>query len=250
MLSLLLIGMKVFIGIVAAKLVEEFQVPAVVFTQSRGDKNILKASARSTKNLDLFSELKKCSHLFCKFGGHRAAAGISMPMENLDEFKKVFLDNLAGIPLSERKEDIRWDCEIFHKEITPTLLRYLEHLEPFGPGNPRPVFLMRNMELASYRILKGIHVHWRFSDPSRSVPLRGVSFNYLGRWGRMSPDNIRKASKEGNKLSGVFSLGINRYRGNEFMQLEVKDIYVGSPTGFGDSANHPLQGQSTKGQAG
>ena len=238
------------IGIVAAKLVEEFRVPAVVFTQSREDKNILKASARSTKNVDLFSELKKCSHLFCKFGGHSAAAGISMPMENLDEFKKIFWDNLAGIPLSQRKEETEWDCEIFHQEINPTLLRYLERLEPFGPGNPRPVFLMRDMKLASYRILKDIHVHWRFSHPSHLVPLKGVSFNYMGSWGRTSPDNIQKASKEGKKLSGVFSLGINRYKGNEFIQLEVKDICVGLPTGFGDSANHSLQGQSTESQTG
>ena len=213
------------IGIVASKLVEEFRVPAVVFTETKEKKGILKASARTAGNMNLFSELKKCSDLFSKFGGHIAAAGLSMPKENLTEFRKRFTENLKKIPLHLRTQSLKWDCEISPTEITPSFLRRLECFEPFGSGNPRPVFLMRKMKLNSFDVLKDIHVRWNFANIKYpNHPLRGISFHYLNWWGRRSPQEIKKICLAGGTVEIVFTLEINRFRGNEYIQLHIKHI--------------------------
>ena len=217
------------IGIVAAKLVEEFNIPAVVFTETMQNKEILKASARTAGNMDLFSQLEKCSDLFIKFGGHKAAAGLSMPKENLPEFRRRFKENLLLLPSPLRTQSLKWDCEIFPSEITPQLMRCLESLGPFGSGNHRPIFLMRKMRLDSYDILKDVHIRWNFIN--RQYPkqfLRGISFNYLNQWGKKSPKDILQASRAGKLLDAVFTLEINRFRGNEYIQLQIKKIDVDS----------------------
>ena len=215
------------IGIVAAKLVEEFSIPAVVFTEAKEQKGILKASARTASNMDLFCELEKCSGLFTKFGGHKAAAGLSMPRENLPEFRRRFKEGLRVLPSSLRTQAIKWDCEISHFEITPNLLRRLEDFEPFGSGNPRPVFLMRKMKLKSYDILKDVHVRWSFANPQYpEQTLRGISFNYLNQWRRKSPQDIYALCQAGRSVDAVFTLEINRFRGNEYIQLQIKHMDV------------------------
>ncbi|MCY4524743.1 MAG: single-stranded-DNA-specific exonuclease RecJ [Halobacteriovoraceae bacterium] len=210
------------VGIVAAKLVEEFGIPAVVFTEGAKQKGMLKASARTAGEMDLFCELEKCSHLFSKFGGHKAAAGFSMPKENLSEFRGLFIKNLALLSADMRTASLKWDCEIFHREITPDLARSLEYLGPFGVGNPRPVFFMRKMKLNAYDILKDVHVRWNFANPQYpELSLRGISFNYLGQWGKTSPREIHSVCRQGKFLEAVFTLEINRFNGNEYIQLNI-----------------------------
>lgn len=212
------------IGIVASKLVETFGVPAVVFTDAEQD-GLIKASARSAGDLDLFAQLKECESFFTKFGGHKAAAGLSMPKDNFTDFKNKLNQLLSEIPPITRVNQDHYDAQISFNDIDRNLLRELDKLEPFGMGNPRPTFRMDDAVLDSYKILKDVHVKWTFK--SRSNPqnkIGGISFNYIGKWGAQSPEELFQKQEEG--LSTYFSLGINRFRGNEIIQLMVEKIFT------------------------
>jgi single-stranded-DNA-specific exonuclease len=215
------------IGIVASKLVENFKVPAVVFTQSETP-GVLKASARSAGHLNLFELLNETSDLFTKFGGHKAAAGLSMPEENLGEFRSRMNALLADIPVIERTQQDLYDLEISADEIDVKLIHELERLEPFGMGNPKPVFKMTDFKLDSFDYLKDIHVRWNFSSKSKRFPLKGISFNYTDKWATPSPEEVFKAQERGETLSCMFTLSINRFRGSETIQLMVEKVTIGA----------------------
>jgi single-stranded-DNA-specific exonuclease len=215
------------IGIVASKLVETFEVPAMVFTNSE-DPNILKASCRSAGDLNLYECLKQCSDLFVKFGGHKAAAGLSMPKENFLLFKERMNNMLVAIPEIERTVQEHYDIILGFQEIDRKLIKELELMEPFGMGNSRPKFKMVNAKIESYKILKDLHVKWTFtSDDLPGQKIGGISFNFIGKWNTLLPDELfAQQSEEG--LSIRFSLGINRFRGNEIIQLMVDKIALGT----------------------
>lgn len=213
------------IGIVASKLVETFMIPAIVFTDSE-EKGVIKASARSAGTLNLFDALKSCEDLFIKFGGHKAAAGLSMSAENLDEFKRRINDYLSPIPEIERTVQDFYDIEIQFQDITPALAKGLEKLEPFGMGNERPKFLMRDAKIESFQILKDVHVKWTFTHKANpSHKIQGISFNYIGKWGRPHPEELFEAQRR-DDLKVYFQVGVNRFRGNEILQLMVDRIEI------------------------
>lgn len=211
------------IGIVASKLVETFKVPAVVFSDSEHE-GIIKASARSAGHLNMFALLNNLSHLFIKFGGHKAAAGLSMPKENLEEFILGMNEQLATIPAIERTQQDYYDVEILPQEITPHLLRELDQLEPFGMGNPKPIFKMKNFVLESYDLLKDVHVRWNFKSNDSKIRLKGISFNYIGKWGLQNPEDVFQAQRLGTPLVAYFTLGVNHFNGNQYIQLMVEKV--------------------------
>ncbi len=213
------------IGIVASKLVESFKVPAIVFTNAEQE-GIIKASARSAGDLNIFNLLQECSDLFTKFGGHKAAAGLSMPQENLGAFKQKMETMLRDIPLIERTKQEHYDLDIAPQEINPKLVKELDLLEPFGMGNEKPIFRMKGIKLTNYDLLKDVHVRWTFAptDPSIQIPpLKGISFNYVGSFNKAHPQEVfTRQNKE--EFSLFFTLGINRFNGNEYIQLMVDRI--------------------------
>ena len=214
------------IGIVASKLVETFEVPAIVFTNAE-EEGVIKASCRSAGELNIFDLLQQCSDLFIKFGGHKAAAGLSMKKENFLPFKERMHNLLAAVPASLRTKTSSFDVEVGIEEIDALLVRDLERLEPFGPGNERPIFRMKNAIISSYRIMKDAHVRWTFSGTgANKVSMNGVSFNYLGKWNEATPEELfQQQAKAG--LTVQFTVGINRFNGNETIQLMVERLIPG-----------------------
>lgn len=213
------------IGIVASKLVETFDVPAIIFTDAE-EEGIIKASARSAGELSIFDLLNQCRDLFVKFGGHKAAAGLSMNKENFRAFQERMISLLQNIPSSLRTKVSSFDIEIDLEEINASLVKGLELLEPFGPGNERPVFRMKNALIQSYRIMKDAHVRWSFNSLKSKALLQGVSFNYIGKWNEATPDELYELQNK-NGLTVQFTLGINRFQGNETIQLMVDKVIPG-----------------------
>ncbi len=210
------------IGIVASKLVEAFKVPAIVFTDSEHE-GIIKASCRSAGDLDIFSLLKKESELFIKFGGHKAAAGLSMPKENL----RAFIDNmnasLKDIPAITRTRIDFYDLDIDATEINPQLMRDLDLMEPFGMGNEKPKFRIKGVKLDSFDLMKDVHVRWSLSK--EKVKLKGISFNYIGKHEAITPSEVYSTQNlKQEDLSVYFTLGLNRFNGNESIQLMVDKL--------------------------
>ena len=213
------------IGIVASKLVETFEVPAIVFTDSEAE-GVIKASCRSAGELNIFELLDQCKDLFIKFGGHKAAAGLSMKKENLHLLKTRMNQLLFPIPATIRTKIRSFDVEVKIEEINSQLLKDLDRLEPFGPGNEKPVFRMRNAVIQSYRIMKEAHVRWTFSSPNSKISLQGISFNYLGKWNEMTPEELFELQGKSG-LTVQFTLGLNRFNGNETIQLMVDKVFAG-----------------------
>lgn len=215
------------IGIVASKLVETFEVPAIVFTNAE-EKGVIKASARSAGELNLFECLNQCKDLFLKFGGHKAAAGLSMNKENLPLFRERMYNLLMQIPQIERTVQNHYDLEIDFNDINRQLVKELEMMEPFGMGNEKPVFRVKNMRIDSYSLLKDIHVRWSFSHINNpKIKLGGISFNFIGKWNTLHPQDLfSKQNEEG--LTVQFTIGINRFRGNETIQLMVDKVFLGN----------------------
>jgi single-stranded-DNA-specific exonuclease len=213
------------IGIVASKLVETFEVPAIVFTDAE-QSGVIKASCRSAGELSIFELLHECRDLFLKFGGHKAAAGLSMKRENLPLFKSQMSSLLKNIPKTLRTKMNSFDLEIGIEEINARLLKNLDQLEPFGPGNERPVFRMKNAFIQSYKTMKDSHVRWVFSGTQSKISLQGISFNYLGKWNELTPEELMDLQKSSG-ITVQFTLGINRFNGNETIQLMVERILPG-----------------------
>jgi single-stranded-DNA-specific exonuclease len=221
------------IGIVASKLVDAFKLPAIVLTDS-SEQGVIKGSARSAGELDLFATLSKCSDLFIKFGGHKKAAGLSMKKENLSAFKQKMHEQLKEIPYSLRSVQESHDMEINFSDIGPKLVKDLDLLEPLGQGNEKPIFLLRNVRIASFDILKDLHVRWSFTpwetnnakSSNRPLPpLKGISFNYVGSWDQAHPQELyERQQREQIGVSIYFTLGINRWNGGEYIQLMVKRV--------------------------
>lgn len=213
------------VGIVAAKLVEAFGVPAVVLTNAE-EAGIVKGSARTAGELNLFDALEQCKDLFIKFGGHKAAAGMSLKKENVPAFQKRLAEVISKIPAVLRTKPERWDVELSPEEINAGLVRDLAHLEPFGNGNERPVFRMSGIRLASYRVLKDAHVRWSFAPlKNPTASLTGISFNYLGKWNEPTPDEIFQRQNQ-SALTLQFGVSINRFNGNETIQLQVERVIL------------------------
>lgn len=209
------------IGIVASKLVESFRVPAIVFTDSE-DSNVIKASCRSAGELNLYELLASCSDLFLKFGGHKAAAGLSMPKENLEEFTKRMNGLLSNIPAIERTEPWEFDLEISLDEITPKLIKSLEKLEPFGMGNRQPIFRIRNFKIDHFKYLKDKHVKWTLKTIDQKQTINGISFFFTEKWDQAPAESLFHEDPEG--LGALATLGFNHWNGNIFMQLMISRI--------------------------
>ena len=213
------------IGIVASKLVETYRIPAMVFTDA-GEEGIIKASIRSAGELNIFNLLQESSDLFIKFGGHKAAAGLSMPKANLEKLKENAQNYLKEIPEIIRTKQNTIDLNINPEEVTPSLVKTLEMLEPFGMGNEKPIFKMCGVKLESYDLMKDIHVKWNFVGiKNPNIKLKGLSFNYIGGHGKIHPEDIYAQQNQGsNELTLYFTIGINRWKGREFIQLMIESI--------------------------
>lgn len=187
------------LGIAAARLVEEFKFPAVLFTRS-GDQ--YKGSARSIKEINLFEELSKFSHLFTTFGGHSQAAGVTLPVDNYDEFKSGInseilsrIDKRAFLPTFEY--DMELDADV---NLLP-FCKELALLEPTGYGNPEPSFMIKG-DFKFDRI--GVSKHVKCS-------LKGVDLVGFGKY------EHSLGSTRGEREFNV-TLGINVYQNRQYAQ--------------------------------
>jgi single-stranded-DNA-specific exonuclease len=150
------------IGITATRVVERFGRPALVISHDAGEAH---GSGRSIRSFHLLDALESCHDLFNRYGGHSHAVGFSLPSDRVPELRAQ-LDAYARARLTPADFEpiLDLDAELALEQVTPELLRALEWLEPFGQGNPEPVFSARSVRiLAPPRILKDKHVKLKLS---------------------------------------------------------------------------------------
>ncbi len=200
------------LGLVANKLVDTFARPAIVLTKTSQGK--IKASGRSIGDFDLFANLSCLSHYFSGFGGHKTAAGFTL--KNNEDFKK-FKEEMEIKAEQEIKEEdfslkMKIDAEVRCSDINWDLQEELEKFEPYGQSNPKPIFLLSNINLKNIEIVGKNSQHRRLTiDEGKKI----IYFN--------SDEKVRDF-KIGDKIDMVFELGVNRWNGEQRLEMKAIDI--------------------------
>jgi single-stranded-DNA-specific exonuclease len=175
------------IGITATRVVERYCRPTLVISRD-GDQ--AHGSGRSIRAFHLLNALESCAQLFTRFGGHAHAVGFSLPVANLPELCSC-LDAYARerLTLADFEPIIDFDAELPLDQVTPNLFQALQRLEPFGMGNPEPVFAARNLRLlAPPRVLKEKHVKLKLSSQPVASPVEEPSAVAVSTIPRCHPD--------------------------------------------------------------
>jgi single-stranded-DNA-specific exonuclease len=165
------------VGIVASRLVERHGRPTFMVAL---DGEIGKGSGRSVERFDLHAALAESSDLLERWGGHRMAAGLTIRRERLDAFRERFVATAARqLTITDLGPEQRVDLELTADAVSDDLERWGRHLEPCGMGNPAPVFGMRQVRLASARVVGSNHLRATIASPRGS--LDAIAFNWADR---------------------------------------------------------------------
>ncbi|MBL7811005.1 MAG: single-stranded-DNA-specific exonuclease RecJ [Bacteroidetes bacterium] len=203
---------KGVIGIVASRLVEQFYKPTIVFSLNDG---YLTGSARSVKDFDIHEAIGACGDLVEQFGGHKYAAGLSIKEENFEAFAEKFEQVVrANISQHSLVPEIEYDLEIRLEDINPKMLKLIDQMAPFGPGNMLPIFRTNNLNShGTARVLKDKHLKLQISQ--NSTPLDGIGFGLSHHLMHVSNHSIFHA---------CYSIEENTYNGRTSLQLRLRDI--------------------------
>lgn len=169
---------KGIIGIVASRLTELYYKPAVVLTYSNG---VATGSARSLQGFDIYSAVNASRDLVENFGGHPYAVGLSLKEENIPEFSRRFEEYVAKhIQPNQLSPQLDIDATITFADITPELVQSLKRLNPFGPGNQKPVFCTQNVfDFGTSKLVgkNSEHIKLELEDNSTSRVINAIAFN-------------------------------------------------------------------------
>jgi single-stranded-DNA-specific exonuclease len=229
---------KGVIGIVASRIVDRYNRPALVIARE-GD--MAQGSGRSIETFNLMEALESCGNLFTRFGGHAHAAGFALQSANIPELRSK-LDAWAQTKLTpeDLKPVLRYDAEITLDEITPQLFEAITQMQPFGMGNPVPVFTARGVKLlAPPRVLKEKHGKLRLRQDGGAAGNggngRGIrSFDALC-W-RMADRLKREAVIAGDLLDVAFTVEENTHPDFGGLQLSVCDFARANGAASGTTA--------------
>jgi single-stranded-DNA-specific exonuclease len=205
---------KGVVGIVASRLTEKYYRPTIVLTRN-GD--IVAGSARSVVGYNLYEAVHACREHLLGYGGHFAAAGLSMLPENVmafaDKFEAVVAGSIAPHLLIP---EIVIDSVISFNEINQSLYNIICQMEPFGPENMRPVFVAKNITDTGYsKIVKELHV--RFVVKQNGITFTGIGFNLADKF------SILETKKP---FDLVFTIDENEWNGETNLQLKIIDLQL------------------------
>ena len=206
------------IGIVAGKMKDMFYKPTLVVT--KGEEGHLKGSGRSIAGINIYEEMKTCSDLFIGFGGHEMACGFSIEEDKLDELKDRL--DFRAKRIKKQNPDVfvpklNIMTELSPKQFTIELIEDIYKLEPYGMGNPRPLFVIHNVWVDNSKT-KGCGSdgkHLKFVGKSNSITLDGIGFSLAERYRKIG---------EPESVSVAFSVDINEWNGNVKPQMIIEDF--------------------------
>ena len=203
---------KGVVGIVASRLIEKHYKPTIVLTQS-GD--VITGSARSVIGFNLYEALHACRAHLIGYGGHFAAAGMTMAVDQLDAFKIAFENAVAErITPEQLTPEIVINAILPLDQINMSFFQIISQMEPYGPDNARPLFLAQGVYDAGYtKLVKDAHISFHIKQGQNS--LKGIGYNM--------PQHIELV-KSGKPFDIVFQLQLNEWQGNQTVQLQVLDI--------------------------
>jgi len=204
------------VGIVASRLVEKYYRPVLVLGIDE-EKGVAKGSARSISGFHLFQALSECKEWMTHFGGHAMAAGLSLKVENLpqlhEKLSRMVKERLKpedAVPLTQA------EVELTLNQVEPSLIDQLKMLEPYGYGNPTPLFILREAEIQRVQLI-GQNQHIRVRLKKGSHSLDAVGF----RMGKIAPELSPFA-----KAHLVGELTMNEWNGKRTPQMFIRDLAI------------------------
>lgn len=203
---------KGVIGIVASRLIENHYKPTIVLTENDG---IMSGSARSVRGFDIHNAIEQCGDLVDQFGGHKYAAGLSLKAENYKAFKSKFEDIVKNSIQEELKiPEIAYDTVIDISQIDKKILRLLKEMEPFGPGNMKPIFRANKIQDTGFaKVLKEKHL--KLSAKNKTQKLDAIGFGMAYAYPKVA---------QGKPFDACFTIEENEFNGQKNIQLNLKDI--------------------------
>lgn len=207
---------KGVIGIVASRLTETYYKPTLVFTDGNNDEMV--ASARSVADFDVHNALEDCSDLFLKFGGHPAAAGLSMEKDKFELLKQKF-EKVVSQKIKEHQKEpsITIDSEVHIDELNKDFFNFHRKLAPFGPHNMKPVLVLKNQKVSGYVKTMGkdsSHLKFYIKQESTGRNIECVGFK-LGK----HADDFRE-----KRFDIAFTAEENHWKGNVTYFLNIRDV--------------------------
>jgi single-stranded-DNA-specific exonuclease len=200
------------LGIVAAKLVDRYYRPVILISTRNGTG---KGSARSIPGFNLHDGLLKAGSCLESFGGHAAAAGLSIKKENIAQFSSLFESIVKeNTRIEAFTPVVTIDQEISFDQISPRLVDELEQLQPFGEGNPEPLFSARNIRISYSQMMGGAHRRMRLMQPGTqsAEALHAIQFN------------VTSSHADTEHLDQIaFRLRWNRWNGKKNLQLLIEE---------------------------
>jgi single-stranded-DNA-specific exonuclease len=203
---------KGVVGIVASRLIEHYYRPTIVLTQS-GD--YAAGSARSVPGFNLYEAIHACREHLLGYGGHFAAAGMTLEIDKIDAFREKFEEVVSSTIAPDLLiPEINIDAEVTLSDLNSTFYNIICQMEPFGPENLRPVFLSRHVSDTGYsRIVKEQHL--KFSVKQSNTIFNGIGFGMAEKFPLLE-------SKQ--PVDIVFTLDENEWNGNKSLQMKVIDV--------------------------
>jgi len=207
------------IGIVASRIVDKFYRPTILFNTADTGDGLAQGSARSIAGFDILSAISACSKHLVHFGGHTMAAGITIKPRNIDKFAEDF-ERYAAQTIGKEHQvaKLHIDGIVPLSEFRHQVVKELEMLEPFGQGNPRPLFATKGVRLAAPPRKvgsKGDHLQLAITDNTSSIRCIGFQFG-----------NLEKKLLEKDCFNVAYHPQINTYNGNSSVELILADIQL------------------------
>ncbi|MCR4560444.1 MAG: single-stranded-DNA-specific exonuclease RecJ [Bacteroidales bacterium] len=205
---------KGVVGIVASRLTETYFRPTIVFTKIG---ETLTGSARSVSDFNLYEAIDSCSEFLTAFGGHKFAAGLNLKFENFKPFAQKFEGYVKSHILpSQKNPEIKIEREIDFRTITEDFYKKMKEFEPFGPGNPEPIFCTRGVSDMGSKIVGSDKRHLRLEIVDQTgITKIGIAFGKA---------DFYEKIKNGHPFDICYTLDLNAFNGISNVQLVVKDI--------------------------
>lgn len=203
------------IGILASRVKEALNRPVLLMTTDETDQ-CYKGSGRSVEGFNLFEVLMKYKDLFLKVGGHEQACGFSIPVENVHILQEVLNQEYKG---NNVEPVLQIDYHVEAHQVTLSMAEELTKLEPYGKGNPRPLFVMTNC-----RIHRVDYIGKNQSTVRMEITNAGRAFHCIG-FGMA--EKVKEICKNSDWVDIVFYPSVNEWNGRRTLQLEVQDIREG-----------------------
>ncbi len=229
------------IGITATRVVERYGRPALVISRD-GDQ--AHGSGRSIPAFHLLNALESCAELFTRFGGHAHAVGFSLPFSSVPELRSR-LDEYARarLTLADFEPALNFDAELSLDQVTPDIFQILQRLQPFGVGNPQPVFAARTVRLAAPpRVMKEKHIKLKLAGglaDNRELKTgnwrKAITFDALG-W-HMAERCQQAALFLGDNLDVAFTIDNNDHDEYGGLELSLRDFRTPNQAANGENAN-------------